>query len=139
MLSHGRKQNILQNLAPSQPFSRKIWPNSAAYLQPNLDQILSYAEENRPVGNTGILLLLSITPPPPMGILSHLRTQSTDQRIREVAVQWLRSPRSPTPCLACRLGGEGGGRVLTKNKLKLIIIIIIIIIIHNLFQYNTIH
>jgi len=36
--------------------------------------------------------------------------QSTDQRIRAVAVQWMRSPLSPTSCLACRLGGEGGLR-----------------------------
>ena len=70
-------------------------------MRPNLDKILSYAAENRPVGNTGILLLLSITPPPPMGISSHLRTSCHDLDSQQEKI---------------RLGWGGESRNLQNNN-----------------------
>ncbi len=64
-----------------------------------------------PVGKDGAVpLTAEATPPPlPLTMSPHLKTQSTDQIIRAVAVQWPRYPRPPTPWLACRMGGGGWG------------------------------
>ena len=64
-----------------------------------------------PVGKDGVVPLTAeaTPPPPPLTMSPHLKTQSTDQIIRAVAVQWPRSPRPPTPWLACRMGGGGWG------------------------------